>query len=148
ALASREDCGPMNPRRLYLASCLALIATAMSFAIRGDIMGEVQGQLNLTDVQVGWILGAAFWGFGLSILFGGPLCDLLGMGTIMRVGSVGHMAGALLKVMSTNFIMFFVSTVVVGIANGFVDAAINPLVATIYAENKTARLTTLHAWLP
>jgi MFS family permease len=138
----------MNPRRLYLASCLALIATAMSFAIRGDIMGEVQGQLNLTDVQVGWILGAAFWGFGLSILFGGPLCDLLGMGTIMRLAAVGHIAGALLTVMSTNFTVFFVSTVVVGIANGFVEAAINPLVATIYAENKTARLTTLHAWFP
>jgi fucose permease len=38
--------------------------------------------------------------------------------------------------------------VVVGIANGFVEAAINPLIATIYSENKTAKLTTLHAWFP
>ena len=29
--------------------------------------------LALDDVPVGWILGAAFWGFELSILIGGPL---------------------------------------------------------------------------
>ncbi len=142
-------CGTtMNQRRLFVASCVALIATAMSFAIRGDIMGDVQQELHLTDVQVGWILGAAFWGFGLSILFGGPLCDLLGMGTIMRLAAAGHIIGALLTVVSTNFTLFFLSTVVVGIANGFVEAAVNPLIATIYPHEKTSKLTTLHAWFP
>lgn len=138
----------MNQRRLFIASCVSLIATAMSFAIRGDILGQVQMDLNLTDVQTGWVATAAFWGFGLSILFGGPLCDLLGMGTIMRLAAVGHIVGALLTVFSTNFTTFFLSTVVVGIANGFVEAAINPLIATIYPQNKTAKLTTLHAWFP
>lgn len=138
----------MNQRRLFIASCVALIATAMSFAIRGDILGQVQQDLSLTDVQTGWIATAAFWGFGLSILFGGPLCDLLGMGTIMRLAAAGHIVGALLTVFSTNFTTFFLSTVVVGVANGFVEAAINPLIATIYPENKTSKLTTLHAWFP
>jgi MFS family permease len=138
----------MHKQRLFIASCIALIATAMSFAIRGDIMGQVQTELQLTDVQVGWILGAAFWGFGLSILFGGPLCDLLGMGTIMRLAAAGHILGAILTIISRDFTVFFLSTVVVGIANGFVEAAINPLIATIYSENKTAKLTTLHAWFP
>jgi MFS family permease len=138
----------MNQRRLFIASCVALIATAMSFAIRGDILGQVQADLSLTDVQTGWVATAAFWGFGLSILFGGPLCDLLGMGTIMRLAAAGHIIGALLTVFSTNFTTFFLSTVVVGVANGFVEAAINPLIATIYPQNKTAKLTTLHAWFP
>ncbi|BCS32950.1 hypothetical protein TBR22_A21740 [Luteitalea sp. TBR-22] len=138
----------MNQRRLFIASCVALIATAMSFAIRGDILGQVQQDLSLTDVQTGWVATAAFWGFGLSILFGGPLCDLLGMGTIMRLAAAGHIVGALLTVFSTNFTTFFLSTVVVGVANGFVEAAINPLIATIYPQNKTAKLTTLHAWFP
>ena len=138
----------MNQRRLFIASCVALIATAMSFAIRGDILGQVQQDLSLTDVQTGWVATAAFWGFGLSILFGGPLCDLLGMGTIMRLAAAGHIIGALLTVFSTNFTTFFLSTVVVGIANGFVEAAINPLIATIYPNDKTSKLTTLHAWFP
>ena len=138
----------MNRQRLFLASCIALVATAMSFAIRGDIMGDVQRLLALDDVQVGWILGAAFWGFGLSILVGGPLCDVLGMGTILRLAAAGHIGGALLTVFSTSFEMFFASTVIVGIANGLVEAAINPLVATIYSEDKTRRLVALHAWFP
>jgi MFS family permease len=138
----------MNRGRLFTASCLALVATAMSFAIRGDIMGDVQRLLGLTDVQVGWILGAAFWGFGLSILVGGPLCDVLGMGTIIRLAALGHIGGALLTVVSKSFEMFFAATVIIGIANGLVEAVINPLVATIYSEDKTRRLVALHAWFP
>src|SRR5881275_3497728 len=90
---------PVNRTRLFQASCIALGATAMSFAIRGDIMGDVQQLLRLDDVRVGWILGAAFWGFGLSILVGGPLCDVLGMGTIIRLAALGHIGGALLTVL-------------------------------------------------
>ena len=138
----------MNRSRLFAASCIALVATAMTFAIRGDIMGDVQRQLALDDVQVGWILGAAFWGFGLSIVIGGPLCDVLGMGTIVRIAAAGHIAGALLTIASTSFAMFFASTVVVGTANGLIEAAINPLVATIYSDDKTRRLVRLHAWFP
>jgi MFS family permease len=138
----------VNRPRLFVASCIALVATAMTFAIRGDIMGDVQRLLALDDVQVGWILGAAFWGFGLSILIGGPLCDVLGMGTIIRLAAVGHIAGAVMTVFANSFPMFFTATVIVGVANGLVEAAINPLVATIYPEDKTRRLVTLHAWFP
>ena len=35
----------MNKERLFTASCIALIATAMSFAIRGDIMGDFETTL-------------------------------------------------------------------------------------------------------
>src|SRR5215208_2342433 len=72
----------MNKQRLFLASCVALIATAMSFAIRGDIMGDFEQIFALNKTNLGWLAGAAFWGFGLSIYIGGPLCDVLGMGTI------------------------------------------------------------------
>jgi MFS family permease len=138
----------MNASRLFAASCVALIATAMSFAIRGDIMPELQQVYGLNDTQLGWIGTAAFWGFGLSILFGGPLCDLLGMGTIMRLAAAGHIGGTLLTIVAPNFATLFLATVVIGTANGFVEAAINPLVATIYAGDKTRKLTLLHAWFP
>ena len=60
----------MDAARLFRSSCVALIATAMSFAIRGDIMGDFETVFSLTATEVGWIAGAAFWGFGVSILFG------------------------------------------------------------------------------
>ncbi|KAF1710774.1 MFS transporter [Pseudoxanthomonas sacheonensis] len=138
----------MNPQRLFVASCIALLATAMSFAIRGDIMGELELAFELDKIQLGWISGAAFWGFGLSILFGGTLCDLLGMGRLLKLAAVGHIAGVLLTVFATDFTMLFAATVVIGIANGFVEAGINPLIATLYREDKTARLVKLHAWFP
>ena len=126
----------MNPQRLFVASCIALLATAMSFAIRGDIMGELELAFGLDKVQLGWISGAAFWGFGLSILFGGTLCDLLGMGRLLKLAAVGHIAGVLLTVFATDFTMLFAATVVIGIANGFVEAGINPLIATLYREQQ------------
>lgn len=80
----------MDSARLFRSSCVALIATAMSFAIRGDIMGDFETVFSLTATEVGWIAGAAFWGFGVSILFGGPLCDLLGMRTLARLAAGGY----------------------------------------------------------
>ncbi len=138
----------MNKNRLFLASCVALIATAMSFAIRGDIMGDFESVFSLSKTNVGWISGAAFWGFGLSILIGGPLCDLLGMANIMRLAALGHIFGSILTIFAPNFPVLFAATLIVGIANGLVEAAINPLIATIYPEEKTKKLVTLHAWFP
>jgi predicted MFS family arabinose efflux permease len=138
----------MHKQRLFTASCIALIATAMSFAIRGDIMGDFETLFALNKTNVGWIAGAAFWGFGLSILIGGPLCDVLGMGTIMRLAAAGHIGGTLLTLVAPNFAVLFLATVIIGIANGLVEAAINPLISTLYSDQKVKRLTALHAWFP
>jgi MFS family permease len=138
----------MNPERLFLASCIALVATAMSFAIRGDIMGDLQQTFALTKTELGWISGAAFWGFGVSILFGGLLCDLFGIGRLLRLAALGHIAGVLLTLFARDFSTLLSATIAVGIANGLVEAAINPLVATLYRESKTSRFIALHAWFP
>jgi MFS family permease len=138
----------MNQQRLFTASCVALVATAMTFAIRGDIMSDFEREFVLSKTDVGWIAGAAFWGFGLSILLGGPLCDLLGMGTLLRLAAAGHIVGTLATLLAPNFIVLFAATLTIGIANGLVEAAINPLVATIYSNDKTGRLVALHAWFP
>jgi MFS family permease len=138
----------MNQKKLFLASCMALIATSMSFAIRGDIMGDFESIFELSKSDIGWISGAAFWGFGLSIIIGGPLCDVLGMKNIMRLAGLGHVIGTFLTIFSTGFTGLFIATLVYGIANGLVEAAINPLIATLYKDQKSKMLTILHAWFP
>lgn len=135
-------------KRLFIASCIALIATAMTFAIRGDIMGAWNEQFHLSKEQVGWIAGAGFLGFTLSIYIGSPLCDLLGLGVIMALAFVGHLAGIVLTLIAPNFAVLFAGTLAMGIGNGLVEAAINPLTATVYADRKTAKLNALHAWFP
>jgi MFS family permease len=127
---------------------VALVATAMSFAIRGDIMGDFERVFALSKTEVGWIAGAAFWGFGLSILIGGPLCDVLGMRALSRLAVAGHVLGTLLTIAAPNFAVLFTATLLIGIANGLVEAFANPLVATLFPRDKTTRLVAFHAWFP
>lgn len=138
----------MLPTRLFRASSVALVAAAMSFAIRGDIMGDFETAFQLSKADVGWIAGAAFWGFGLSILVGGPLCDVLGMRTLAWLAVAGHVAGTLLTIAAPGFEVLFVATLVTGIANGLIEAFANPLVATLFPDAKTTRLVAFHAWFP
>ena len=134
--------------RFFLASCIALITTAMSFAIRGEILGVWTEEFALTNAQVGAVSGAAFWGFLLSMVFGGPLCDIVGMGRLVALAFAGHVAGTVLTIFAGGYWSLFTSTLLVGVGNGLVEAACNPLVATLYPENKTTKLNLFHVWFP
>lgn len=138
----------MNPKRLFLASCIALIVTAMSFALRGAAMGAWTSEFQLTNEQVGWISGAAFWGFTLAMIFGGPLCDTVGMKRILGFAFVGHLAGILLTIFAWNYWSLFAGTLLFGIANGSVEAACNPLITTMFPADRTTKLNHFHAWFP
>lgn len=134
--------------RLFNASCLALIVTAMSFALRGSAMGAWTAEFGLTNEQAGWINSTAFWGFTLAMVFGGPLCDAIGMAAIARIAFVGHLAGILLTIFAWDSWSLFTGTLLFGIANGSVEAACNPLIAALYPDNKTTKLNHFHVWFP
>jgi len=138
----------MNQSRLFRASCVALITTAMSFALRGGATGDWITQFNLTNEQAGWVNGTAFWGFTLAMMFGGPLVDALGFKRILGIAFVGHLAGILLTIFAWDFKSLFCGTLLFGIANGSVEAACNPLVATLYPKDTTTRLNNFHVWFP
>jgi len=133
---------------LFAASCIALIVTAMSFAIRGDIITQLGGQFHLSNTQLGWIAYTASLGFTLSMLVGGPLCDVLGMGRMLILAAIGHAVGIVMTIFATDFWTLFFSTLGFGIANGFVEAACNPLIATLYPDEKIRRLNLFHVWFP
>lgn len=134
--------------RLFTASCVALIVTAMSFALRGGANASWASEFHLSNEQVGWINGTAFWGFTLAMMFGGPLCDALGLGRIVGVAFIGHLAGILCTVFAQDFAMLYAGTLLFGISNGSVEAACNPLIATLYSNDKTTKLNQFHVWFP
>lgn len=138
----------MNAQRLFAASCVALIVTAMSFALRGGAAGDWATEFNLTNEQVGWINGTAFWGFTLAMVFGGPLCDALGMKRIVWLAVLGHLGGILLTIFAWDYWSLYAGTLIFGIANGSVEAACNPLIATLYPKDKTTKLNHFHVWFP
>lgn len=120
----------------------------MSFAIRGDIMGALEVQFSLTKEQLGTIASTAFWGFTLAMIVGGPLCDVLGMKRLVWFAFAGHLAGIVTTIFANGFWTLFGGTLAIGIANGFVEAACNPLIATVYPEEKTKKLNHFHVWFP
>lgn len=138
----------MNASRLFAASRFALVVTAMSFAIRGAAAAAWAAEFHLTNEQLGWINGTAFWGFTLAMMFGGPLCDALGLGRIIGIAFVGHLAGIALTACAWNYASLYAGTLLFGIANGSVEAACNPLIATLYPAEKTTRLNHFHVWFP
>jgi fucose permease len=137
-----------NRSRLYLASCFALITIALTFAIRGDILSQLSQHFRLNNEQLGWIAGAAFWGFTLSIFIGGQLCDLVGLGRLLALAFLAHMGGVLTTIFAGGFWTLWTGTLLIGLANGLVEAAVNPLIATVYPDQKTEKLNALHAWFP
>jgi MFS family permease len=134
--------------QLFNASCVALVVTALAFATRGSFVEAWAAEFNLTHTQVGWIVGTAFWGFTLAMVFGGPLVDIIGLGRIVTIAFFCHVTGIVLTIIATGFWTLFVSTLFIGIANGSVEAACNPLITSMYTEEKTRRLNRFHAWFP
>src|SRR6185312_10724105 len=142
----------MNARTLFVASCIALITSAFTFIIRGDILPDLGVDFGLSQENRGWIASGAFWGMAASMLFGAPLCDLLGMKRILFLAFTCHMVGVFGTIFAPHgdwaFRVLFASTFLAGCGNGFVEIAINPLAATLFPDKKTHYLNILHAWWP
>ncbi len=120
----------------------------MTFAFRASLEGVWGKEFNLTHEQLGWIFSPAFWGFTLAMVFGGPLCDVIGMKRLLGIAFIGHVAGVITYLVAKDATMLFWGTVCIGIGNGMVEAACNPLTVTLFPENKTTMLNRFHVWFP
>jgi MFS family permease len=135
-------------KQLFVASCLALLVTSLSFGIRAGILGRLGVEFELNASQLGTIAATAFWGFPLAVVIGGFVVDIIGMKRLLIIAFLFHLAGIVLTIFAGGYWTLFISTLCVGIANGTVEAACNPLVATIYSDNKTTKLNHFHLWFP
>ena len=142
----------MNARTLFVASCIALITSAFTFSIRGDILPDLGDAFGLSQERLGWIASGAFFGMAASMLLGAPLCDLLGMKRILFLAFTCHMVGVFGTIFAPHgewaFTTLFAATFLAGCGNGLVEIAINPLAATLFPDKKTHYLNVLHAWWP
>ena len=134
--------------KLFWASCLALLVTSLSFGIRAGILGSLSTEFNLNASQLATITATAFWGFPLAIVVGAFIVDIIGMKRLLVMAFLFHLAGIVLTIFAQGYWTLFLSTLLIGIANGTVEAACNPLVAAIYPDNKTTKLNHFHLWFP
>jgi len=134
--------------KLFQASCLALLVTSLSFGIRAGILARLGVEFKLNQSELGIITATAFWGFPLAVIIGGFIVDTIGMKRLLIIAFAFHLLGIVLTIFANGFWSLFVSTLLIGIANGTVEAACNPLVAALYTDNKTTKLNHFHLWFP
>lgn len=138
----------INRQQLFVASCLALLVTSLSFGIRAGLLNTWSHDFGLTQEQIGIITSTAFWGFPLAIIIGGIVVDIIGMKRLLLAAFVFHLLGIILTIAATGFWALFLSTLLIGLGNGTVEAACNPLVASLYTDRKIVKLNHFHLWFP
>lgn len=151
----------MNRNRLFVISCVALVTTAVAFSVRGDVLDALGSDFHLNHEQLGVLLSPAFWGQTIAILIGGALVDYFGMRRLLQVSCLGYgiapiaiifapRPGAAVTPYYTDpgFLVLYAGMLMIGLSQGLIEGAINPLVATVYSDDKTHRFNVLHAWWP
>lgn len=152
--ASSEGITP-NASRLLWAGFMAILAAGVGFALRNGLTGEWKTLFGFTDGQVGLIGGAGFSGFCFGIIFGGIVVDKIGYGKLVGAAFLLHVLSALVTLspapdvsQATAFNLLFCGSFIFALANGTLEAVANPLIATIYPQNRTHYLNILHASWP
>ncbi len=138
----------VNRSRLFLAACISLVVTAMTFAIRAGILTELSESFTLTETELGWVNSMAFLGFPIAMIIGGLLYNQVGPKLMMYAAFICHVLGLVLTITAGGFYGLLISTFFIGFANGCVEAACNPLVADMYHDNQTTMLNKFHVWFP
>ena len=138
----------IKKEHLFLASCVALTTTSLTFGIRAGMIDAWASEFELTKEQVGTITSMAFYGFPIATVLGGLFLDKIGMRSALLIAFAAHLIGLLMTVFAGGFTTLLISTLFVGFANGAVEAACNPLIATLYPNDTTRMLNRFHVWFP
>jgi MFS family permease len=151
----------MNRTRLFVASCISMLTTALVFAIRGDIEAPLRETFHLTAEQMGLIWGPAFFGFTASVFISACIVDLIGMRRLYRLSGFGFLGSLVVILLAphptapsasifghTGTTMLYLGFLMMGLSQGLVEGVVNPLVSSIYSDQKTTKLNALHAWWP
>ena len=150
-----------NKPRMFFLSVMALLTAGISFSMRTIIAGDLQttffepiDRLHSAEM-VGSALGVAFLGFAFTIAIGSPLLDTIGMGRLLGGSGACFFIGTLVVVFAGRlaqgaaiYTVVWTGMLITGIGWGLVETVINPLAATLYPEEKTARLNLVHAYWP
>jgi MFS family permease len=137
-----------NDRLLFVACIISLVTTSFGFIVRAFLIAGWGQQFNLSDTQIGALQGAGLFPFALSIILFSLFVDRLGYGRAMAFAWAGHVASALITMTATGYTQLYIGTFLFALANGVVEAVVNPVVATVYAKSKTHHLNMLHAGWP
>jgi len=144
--------------KIFWASFLTLIAAGMGFAIRGDVLSEWERHFGFTKTELGTITGGGLVGMAFTIIGFSLFADRVGYKLLLIGAFLLHVSSAAVTLAATpvfeasgknaTYWCLYVGMFMFSLANGMCEAAINPLVATLYPKQKTHYLNILHAGWP
>ena len=158
---------PINRTRLFTGCVVALVATAFGFAVRAAILDDWRVEFNLSQEQIGYILGAGLFPFAISIILFSLIIDRLGNGVSMAIAFTLHALSAIITLAApfaladpgagaeavlagqrNGFALLYLGTFMFALGNGTVEAVVNPVTATLFDREKTKYFNILHAGWP
>jgi MFS family permease len=153
---SPSAAGGGHAQRLFLACFASMFATSFAFIVRALVITDWGNQFGLSEAQKGAIFpGAALFPFAISIVLFSLFIDRIGYGKTMVFAFVGHIVGTAVTMLAattsdgnTAYQFLYFGTFITALANGAVEAVINPVTATIFPRKKTHYLNILHAGWP
>ena len=154
-----------NNTKLLIASFLTIFVAGLGFAVRGGLLLEWGSEFGFTQTELGQITGGGFVGFGVVILIASLFLDRFGYKPFLMLAGALHVLSVIVTVAATfvysdaidtnpdfaragAYICLFWGVFIFAIANGICEAVVNPLVATLYRDEKTHYLNILHAGWP
>lgn len=133
---------------LFWGCFIGLVATSFGFIVRAQVIGDWGVEFSLTETQKGELLGVGLWPFCISIILFSLVVDKIGYGTSMMIAFALHALSAIVTIFANGYWMLYWGTFILALGNGTVEAAINPIVATMFSKEKTKWLNILHAGWP
>jgi len=144
--------------KIFFASFMTLIAAGMGFAVRGDVLAEWSRIFGFTKTELGTITGGGLTGMAFTIIGFSLFADRVGYKAILVGAFLLHVLSALVTLAATfvfaqygkdaTYWCLYVGMFMFSLGNGMCEAAINPLVATLFPKQKTHYLNILHAGWP
>jgi MFS family permease len=150
-----------NKTRIFLVSVLALVTAGVAASLRADVASDLQriffdpiDKVHSAEM-IGAVLGVPFLGFAFTIAIGSPLLDFIGAAVLLPLSGLCFIAGTLTILFASSiasgagiYSVIWLGAVITGVGWGLVETVVNPLTATLYPDEKTAKLNALHAWWP
>jgi len=145
-------------QRLLFACFMTLIAAGVGFAVRSGVLGEWERMFGFSKTEMGTVTGMGFVGFGIVIILSSFITDRVGYKTLLVLAFLLHLISFIGTAAAAGvyaehgkeatYQLLKWSMFLFAVANGFCEAVINPLVATLYPDRKTHYLNILHAGWP
>jgi len=132
----------------FAVAFTAVVATSFCFALRALVIDDWGVEFGLSETQKGELLGVGLWPFSISIVLLGFLVDRIGFKATFWFAAACHVSGLALVLSATGYWSLYFGTFVMALGNGAVEAAANPLIATLYRRDKATWLNRLHAGWP